>query len=132
MQREILACLYDILDCGNYILEITNGISSTEFQSNRMIRQTAERNFEIIGEAINRILKKDKELVRNIPDYRRIIDFRNIISHGYFELDSEIVFSIINDRLPEILNVVRNLYSYEKQNQQSDSEIPEVDDTDER
>lgn len=63
------------------------------------------REFEIIGEAINHLLK------RNIVDiqYRRIVDFRNQITHGYFGIDPEIVWEIINQKLDDLESVIVEL-----------------------
>jgi len=57
----------------------------------------ALRELEIIGEATNYLLKEN--CLNN--DYRRIVDFRNQIIHGYFGIDENIVFEVIKDKLPK-------------------------------
>ena len=71
-----------------------------------MVQAAVERKFEIIGEAINRIKRLDASLVEAIPGYERIIGFRNIISHGYDIIDSEIVWNAIQEHLPTLISRV--------------------------
>jgi uncharacterized protein with HEPN domain len=58
-----------------------------------------ERQFEIVGEALNRLQKLDPELVAQISDYRRIIAFRNVLAHGYDVVSDEVVWDIVQNRL---------------------------------
>ncbi|UCN01125.1 DUF86 domain-containing protein [Sulfurimonas sp. SWIR-19] len=65
------------------------------------------REFEIIGEASKYLLKDN--LLNN--DYRRIVDFRNSIIHGYFGIDQNTVWEIIHQKLDDIKNVILELIS---------------------
>ena len=68
-----------------------------------------EREFEIIGEALNRLHKIDPALANQIPAHRRIIAFRNLLAHGYDSVDHEIVWLTIANKLPELLRHVETL-----------------------
>ena len=57
----------------------------------------AIRELEIIGEATNYLLKANQIDSK----YRRIVDFRNQIIHGYFGIDENIVFDVIRHKLPQ-------------------------------
>jgi uncharacterized protein with HEPN domain len=57
-----------------------------------------ERNIEIIGEALSRILTKDPEI--NISNSRKIVDTRNRIIHGYDSVSDEIIWGIVIKHLP--------------------------------
>lgn len=64
-----------------------------------MLRSAIERKFEIIGEALNRIQKAAPDVLSRIRNYRDIISFRNILSHGYDSIDDRIVWGIIEEEL---------------------------------
>jgi uncharacterized protein with HEPN domain len=57
-----------------------------------------ERNIEVIGEALSRILTKDPEI--NISNSRKIVDTRNRIIHGYDSVSDEIIWGIVIKHLP--------------------------------
>jgi len=68
-----------------------------------------ERKFEVIGEALNRIRRLDDSFVVTIPEYERIIGFRNVISHGYDIVDPEIVWDAVRNHLPGLHHKVERL-----------------------
>ena len=61
-------------------------------------RRAVERNVEIIGEAVNRIVQKDNSII--LSNSRKIIDTRNRIIHGYDTVSDEIIWSILITHLP--------------------------------
>ena len=69
-----------------------------DFYSNLCLRRAVERNIEIIGEAMNRILKVDKDIA--ITNSRKIVDARNYIIHGYDSLYVDILWSMVIIHLP--------------------------------
>ena len=78
-----------------------------EFVDNFLIRRAVERNIEIIGEAMNRILKSDSTIA--ITNARKIVDTRNYIIHGYDSLTPDILWSIVINHLPLLKSEVVNL-----------------------
>jgi uncharacterized protein with HEPN domain len=107
MDKEIQVWLFDIL---NSILEIESFVDfeETNFQdysSDVKTKRAVERNLEIIGEALNRISKKDENL--EITDKRKIISVRNRIIHGYDQVSDELIWSIITQYLPVLEKEVR-------------------------
>lgn len=71
-----------------------------DFYSNLCLRRAVERNIEIIGEAMNRILKIEKNIA--ITNSRKIVDARNYIIHGYDSLSVDILWSMIINHLPKL------------------------------
>ena len=65
-----------------------------------MLRAAVEREFEIIGEAITQLAKLDEPLAARISDRRRIVAFRNILIHGYADVDPRVVWSVVENDLP--------------------------------
>lgn len=101
MQLEIKTWLFDIL---NAIDEIESFIETnkdfTTFQGDLKTRRAVERNIEIIGEAMNRILLQDETI--QLPNSRKIVDTRNRIIHGYDSVSDEIIWNIIVEHLPNL------------------------------
>ena len=69
-------------------------------------RRAVEREFEIIGEALNRIDRLDPPTAARISELRRIVDFRNRIIHGYDTVDDAVVWGIVEKRLPLLIKDV--------------------------
>jgi uncharacterized protein with HEPN domain len=62
---------------------------------------------EIIGEAANRILKKDKDF--KLDNVEKIISTRNRIIHGYDKISDDLIWSIVINHLPKLKNEVTQL-----------------------
>lgn len=82
-----------------------------DFYNNLCLRRAIERNIEIIGEAMNRILKTDKNIA--ITNSRKIVDARNYIIHGYDSLSVDILWSMVINHLAKLKNEVTVLLNDE-------------------
>ncbi len=109
MRPDIPKLLEDIRDSCEFILSSAASLSLAEFNENRTIRQAVERNFEIIGEALNRIKRSDPAVIGAFGDISRIIAFRNILAHGYDVVDNEVVWLVVKNNVPRILEKARQL-----------------------
>jgi uncharacterized protein with HEPN domain len=78
-----------------------------EFQQDLKTRKAVERNIEIIGEAMNRILKIDPQFP--IEASRKIVDTRNRIIHGYDSVSEDVLWLIIINYLPNLEKQVKEL-----------------------
>jgi uncharacterized protein with HEPN domain len=101
-----------------YLSDISNSIESIyeylgeernfmNYESNKLLRRAVERELEIIGEAVNRLLKIDPNI--DISDARRIVNLRNWVIHAYDNVDNVIIWGIINKDLPLLEKQVRKL-----------------------
>ncbi|MBI4556555.1 MAG: DUF86 domain-containing protein [Candidatus Hydrogenedentes bacterium] len=116
MQRKTPKLLEDIRGAAAFILEIAKNKSLADYQGDRTFRSAVERNFEIMGEAIRRLVREDLETAGHIGDYPQIIAFRNVLIHGYDLIDDERVWTTINkDLAPLVANVEALLRDEEKQ-----------------
>ena len=68
-----------------------------------------ERQFETIGEALVRLARLDQELAAQVSEHRRIIAFRNILIHGYADVDDRLVWDFAQTRVPALLREVEAL-----------------------
>ena len=109
MDEALLKYLYDVLGAVTETLSYFDNRPKLfeEFDSNLMLRRAVERNIEIMGEAMNRILKACPDI--RITNARRIVDTRNYIIHAYDSLSSEILWSIIINHLPLLKTEVEDL-----------------------
>lgn len=84
------------------ILKYTEGLSIEDFLNDEKTIDTVVRNFEIISEASNRI---DEEFKIENPqiEWRKLKGFRNRIVHDYFGIDHEIIWTIIENDLKELI-----------------------------
>jgi len=113
-ERDLRLYCADILDSGSAILEFVKGLSFEEFCNDRKTYSAVIREFEIIGEAAGNL---PDELKRGRPDveWRDIKDFRNLLIHEYFAVDLEIVWKIIQDDLPILMDAVREMMRAESE-----------------
>lgn len=112
MKTETKKLLFDILEAGESILTRCEGRSLAEYAADRWFRRTVEREFEIIGEALNRLERVDQFTASQVPHLRRIVDFRNRLIHGYDSLDDEIVWGIVEKHLPLLKHQVGILLAH--------------------
>jgi len=110
MDNEIKTWLYDILQS---IIEVESYFSDRpkkyeEYVSDLRTKRAVERNIEIIGEAVNRILKRDKNFKLN--NARQIIGTRNRIAHTYDQITDDLIWSIIINSFPKLKVEVEDLF----------------------
>ena len=74
-----------------------------------MLRAAVEREFQIIGEAISQLANLDPQIASAISEFRRIIAFRNILIHGYADVDNTLVWDIVETQLPLLKKEVEAL-----------------------
>ena len=78
MQPESRKYLYDIQQACQNLKAFTRDRSLEDYLADVFLRSAVERQFEIVGEALSQLHQVDSELTNTIPEYRRIIAFRNI------------------------------------------------------
>jgi len=108
MPHRIEKYLYDIKEAIDSIYEyLGDKRVFFEYKRNKLLRRGVERELEIIGEAINRILEIDPDI--EISEARRIVDLRNWVIHGYDKVDDTIIWGIISRDLPQLKKQVDKL-----------------------
>ncbi|MGI0083832.1 MAG: HepT-like ribonuclease domain-containing protein [Nitrososphaerales archaeon] len=109
MRLEARKYLYDIQQAAARVAEFTLGKQLEDYRSNAMLRSAVERQFEIIGEALAQLARLDENLVAKISEHRRIIAFRNILIHGYAEVDDRLVWDVVQAKVPVLIREVEKL-----------------------
>jgi uncharacterized protein with HEPN domain len=109
MNDETRKNLIDILQATEEIQDFVCGMDFKAYQKNSVTKRAVERDFEIIGEALNRIKYTDNELLEKISEHHRIIGFRNILIHGYDIVDEAIVWQAVTNHLPILIREVKEI-----------------------
>jgi uncharacterized protein with HEPN domain len=109
MQLEAKKFLYDIKQATELLSEFVENKTIDNYIEEAMLRSAVERQFEIIGEALNRLAKIDKDIAEQVTGYQRIIAFRNILIHGYAQVDDYVVWDVLQENLPILKNEVDKL-----------------------
>ncbi len=79
------------------------------FSNDRLMIRATERSVEIMGEAINRILKRDPDF--NIPNARAIIQTRNRVIHSYEKVEPEFLWGLVKRHIPELKKDIQKILS---------------------
>ena len=109
MNEKVLKCLYDIKFSIEEIDSYFAGrqIIFDEYCSDILLKRAVERNLEIIGEAMHRILKVDSEFP--LDNAYRIVGLRNQIIHGYDSVSDENIWSILTNHIPKLKKEINKL-----------------------
>jgi uncharacterized protein with HEPN domain len=109
MNEKQLKFLYDVkiaIDEIDSYFE-TEPRNFDNYKKNSLLKRAIERNFEIIGEAISRILKEDPAFP--IENAKKIIGLRNQIIHGYDSISDENIWGIIANYLPKLKSEINTM-----------------------
>lgn len=101
--------LWDALQATERLDTFRKGKSFADYQTDDLLKSAVERQFEIVGEALNQLSKADPDLATQVPDLPRIVAFRNILIHGYAMVDDAIVWQVLTERLPELERILNAL-----------------------
>ena len=116
MDDRILKWLYDIdfalNEIESYFEEKEKDFS--QYQKNIMLKRAIERDLEIIGEAVSRILKHDSLFENKISDAKAIVGLRNQVIHAYDNISDENIWSIIINHAPKLKKEVSKLIKENK------------------
>ena len=85
-----------IMEIESFFVDIPKNFS--HYQTDLRTKRAIERNIEIIGEAMSRILKQDETIT--ITNSRKLVDVRNRIIHGYDSVSDDIMWGIVIKHLP--------------------------------
>ncbi len=109
MDEKILKCLYDIQNAISEVDSYLEGVPNNfkAYSTNTILKRAIERDLEIIGEAINRILKENPNFPIN--NARKIVALRNVIIHAYDNISDENIWAIIQKHIPLLKAEVNTL-----------------------
>jgi uncharacterized protein with HEPN domain len=109
MPRDERAYLADIIESCDAILAAVKGLGLEDYEANRLVRSSVEREFIIIGEAMAALSRTAQQTFDTISRGRRIVDFRNQLTHEYPTVDNALVWAIIERDVPLLRDEARAL-----------------------
>lgn len=109
MRLELAKYLYDMQHAAASLAAFIEGRTWPDYESNAMLRAAVERQFEIIGEALAQLAKRDPDMAARISEHQRVIAFRNVLIHGYAEVDDRLVWDLSQTRLPKLRQQIDEL-----------------------
>lgn len=107
-KRDAAMLVADIVESGQKIIRYCDGMTFDDFMADDRTIDAVIRNFEIIGEAANRLPDEFKEQYSAV-DWYKIRGFRNRIVHDYMGIDYSIVWEIKMGYLPDLLRLLEAL-----------------------
>ena len=108
MSRDALLYIADVVAAGEAILRYIDGVTFEAFAANDEKRAAVERQVFVIGEAAARLPDEWKQRRPEVP-WRKIIGLRNLLAHGYWEIDAEELWDVARNKVPEFVAELRPL-----------------------
>jgi uncharacterized protein with HEPN domain len=108
-ELKVGGALYDIEQAAARIQEFVHGMALEQYVGDRRTVAAVEREFITVGEALRPLFQLDPSAAERITHARRIIDFRNTLTHGYDRIENDAVWRIIQHQLPQLITEVRML-----------------------
>ena len=102
MRRDPRAYLWDVCEAADAISSFMQGRSFDDYAGDFMFGSAVERQLRIIGEALSQLARVDHGSAARFPELRRVIDFRNVLIHGYDQIDNAGVWRVIDADVPPL------------------------------
>jgi len=109
MEHDPRAFLWDVHQAAQKIGEFVQGRDLGNYLSDPMLHSAVERQSEIIGEALNQLSRAAPQIAARIPNLSRAVAMRNVLIHGYAQVDNEAVWRTVQDHLPALRACVAEL-----------------------
>ena len=95
-----------MIDAAKEALSFIKGVSKEEFLKSRLLQLSLTKELEIIGEASEKVSDEFKEKYSDVP-WGQIIGMRNRLTHGYFDIDANVVWKTVNKDLPVLIKLLK-------------------------
>ena len=110
MSREYRFFLEDMRTSCEKVIQFTRHLNQAQFLADPKTYDAVMRNLEIIGEAAKHIPNEVRSQHPEV-DWRRVAPFRDVAIHEYFGIDVDVVWDIVQNKLPALDKQIRQLLS---------------------
>jgi uncharacterized protein with HEPN domain len=101
--------LHDMREACLRVRDFTDPRTLAEYREDSLLRSAVERQFQILGEALAQLSRRYPDVAERIPDHRGIINFRNVLVHGYDAVEDEVVWGLAEGKVPPLIEVLETL-----------------------
>lgn len=109
MPPDPRAYVWDAHRAASLIASFVAGRTWEEYETDPLLRSAVERQFEIVGEALNSLRRADSTIAARVADLPRIVAFRNVLIHGYAAIDDRLVWEVAMERIPKLLGLLEEM-----------------------
>ncbi|PID90879.1 MAG: hypothetical protein CSA97_00610 [Bacteroidetes bacterium] len=113
VRRTELQCLYDMIYSIGLLKEYTAGKQRADMEQHIGLQDMVCYRLQILGEAAKGVGEELKAQYDNIP-WREMCGLRDILAHDYFGLDFDIIWDVVEHRLPPLMEQLKDIYSEQK------------------
>ena len=106
---DTVQLLANMVKATTFITQWTSGKTLEDYIQDPYLRSAVERQFITIGEAMNMLRGVEPSTAARVSHYKLIISFRNILVHGFFQVDDSRVWNTISDNVPTLHREVSEL-----------------------
>ena len=111
---ESLEYLRHILDEARYLVGQRQGSTKSEFLADETLKRAFVRSLEIIGEATKKVSDDLKQAHPEI-EWRAMAGMRDRLIHGYFGVDYDLVWNVVDEKVPPLLAAIQEIVDSQKQ-----------------
>lgn len=101
--------VWDAHRAAELVASFVAGCTWEDYESDPLLRSAVERQFMVVGEALNSLRRTDEDLAARVPDLARIVAFRNVLVHGYASIDDRLVWEVATVQAPSLIALLADL-----------------------
>lgn len=113
MSKLPVEYLRHILDETEFLLSASKNLGREQLESDPIISRAVTRSLEIIGEAAKKLSAEFRQRYPAI-EWRKIAGMRDRITHGYFDIDYDVVWKVLQNKIPVLRDKVRDMIAMEE------------------
>ena len=107
-ERHWTLYVQDMLEFSERVLSYTDGLDQNAFEADGLTYDATLRNIQLIGEAATHVPDEVRETCPDVP-WRAIIGTRNRLAHSYLHINNIVIWSIVEDAIPNLLLQLRRI-----------------------
>lgn len=114
MSRDPRVFLFDAAKACDAIARFTAGLTLADYLADEVLRAAVERQFEIVGEALNAAARSFPDVAAMIDDLPRIVALRNRLAHSYATTSDDVVWRLVEVSVPVLREQIGALLETEQ------------------